>query len=111
MKLATGGQVLILGVSEGWCQIMYRLEDGSYASGYASADYIDILEKSGSVNAEPSLNVRSGPGTEHEILTKLPTGTVVIVAETLDGWVRLRFLHEGSLTEGYASADYITVTE
>ena len=111
VKLATGGQVLILGVSEGWCQIMYRLEDGSYASGYASADYIDILEKSGSVNAEPSLNVRSGPGTEHEILTKLPTGTVVIVAETLDGWVRLRFLHEGSLTEGYASADYITVTE
>ena len=111
VKLATGGQVLILGVSEGWCQIMYRLEDGSYASGYASADYIDILEKGGSVTAEPSLNVRSGPGTQHEILTKLPTGTNVIVAETLDGWIRLRFLHEGKLTEGYASADYITVAE
>ena len=103
--------MLILEVSEGWCRILYRGEDGAYSSGYASADYIAILEKGGSVNAEPSLNVRSGPGTEHEVLTKLPTGTNVIVAETLDGWVRLRFLNEGKLTEGYASADYITVAE
>ena len=111
VKLATGGQVLILSAADGWCQILYRTEDGTYADGYASADYIDILESAGTVNAEPTLNVRSGPGTEHEILTKLPTGTHVIVAEKLDGWIRLRFLSEGKLTEGYASADYITIAE
>ena len=111
VKLATGGQVLILEVSEGWCRILYRGEDGAYASGYASADYISVLEGSGSVSAEPTLNVRSGPGTSHEVLAKLPTGTCVIVAEKLDGWIRLRFLNEGKLTEGYASADYITIAE
>ena len=111
VKLATGGLVLILETSEGWCHILYRGEDGAYASGYASADYINVLEGSGSVSAEPTLNVRSGPGTSHEVLAKLPTGTCVIVAEKLDGWIRLRFLNEGTLTEGYASADYITIAE
>ena len=112
VKLATGTQVLVLSRSEGWCQILFRGEDGSYASGYASADYITVLEGSGTINAEPTLNIRSGPGTSHEILAKLPAGTNVIVVEKLDGWLHLRFLNEdGQLTEGYASADYITVTE
>ena len=112
VKLANGGQVLIVGRSEGWCRILFRSEDGSYSSGYASADYIVPTTYAGSINAEPTLNVRSGPGTEHESLTKLPTGTNVLVAEKLEGWLRIFFLDENrQLTQGYTSADYVTISE
>lgn len=111
-KAKNGLQVLVLSRSEGWYQVMYRSEEGTWVTGYTSADYIALNSSSGAVNAEPSLNVRSGPGTQHESLTKLPTGTNVIVAEKLEGWLRIFFLSaEGQLTEGYTSADYITIAE
>lgn len=41
------------------------------------------------VTAEPSLNVRSGPGVEYETLSELPTGTAVTVIGGCDGWGEL----------------------
>ena len=103
--------IIIEEKNDSWYKVIYNLQEG-----YMYDDALDIRTEvhaelgDGIVNSD-IVYFRSGPGTEHEVLTKLPTGTNVIVAETLDGWVRLRFLNEGKLTEGYASADYITVAE
>ena len=50
-----------------------------------------------------SLNVRKGPGGEHEIIGSLYNGDVVEVLEMADGWCRI--LYEGQ--EAYVSADYV----
>lgn len=50
-----------------------------------------------------SLNVRKGPGGEHEIIGSLYNGDVVEVLAIEDGWCRI--LYEGQ--EAYVSADYI----
>lgn len=111
-KLKNDHQVLILAQESGWYHVMYRMEDGTYVTGWISADYVSLISSPGVVSAEPSLNIRSGPGTEHEAQAKLPTGTNVVVTEKLDGWCKLLYLNEeGKLAAGYASADYITITE
>lgn len=111
-KLSNGTRILILAQHDNWYEILYQDRETEYSFGFVSADYISPVSAAGVVNAEPSLNVRSGPGTEHESLAKLPTGTNVIVAETLEGWLRIFFLNEdGQFTEGYTSADYITISE
>ena len=52
------------------------------------------------------LNMRSGPGTEYEVLGVLPAGEVVEVLDTENGWYRI------SLTEGtaYISAEFTTLS-
>ena len=51
-----------------------------------------------------SLNVRKGPGADHEIVGSLYNGDVVEVLEIADGWCRI--LYAGQ--EAYVSADYVS---
>ena len=51
-----------------------------------------------------SLNVRKGPGGEHEIIGSLYNGDVVEVLEIADGWCRILYEEQ----EAYVSADYVT---
>ena len=61
-------------------------------------------------DAEAGLNVRSGPGTEHEVLTKLKNGASVIITQQPEGWYQVLYRSEdGSIASGYVSADYVTV--
>ena len=50
-----------------------------------------------------SLNIRSGPGSDHAKVGTLSSGKQVELLETLDGWYRI--------AEGYVSAQYITVVD
>ena len=61
-------------------------------------------------NAEAGLNVRSGPGTEHEALTKLKNGASVIITAQNEGWYQVLYRNEeGVIVSGWVSADYVTV--
>lgn len=51
-----------------------------------------------------SLNVRSGPGTNYEILTTLSPGATVEVLDGGNGWYRISYKGEVA----YVSADYVT---
>ncbi len=53
-----------------------------------------------------TLNVRSGPGTEYDIITGLPAGTEIDASGEEDGWIRVTLPEYG---EGYISADYAEV--
>jgi murein DD-endopeptidase MepM/ murein hydrolase activator NlpD len=50
-----------------------------------------------------SLNVRSGPGTEHGIITAVGQGTVLDVLAIQNGWVQVRV----GTTTGFVTAQYV----
>ena len=50
-----------------------------------------------------TINVRKGPGTEHERITQVATGKVVTILGTENGWYHIQF---GSTT-GYVLGDYL----
>jgi len=60
----------------------------------------------GVVDAD-TLNVRSGPGSNHNAVGTLAKGAEVNIVASVDGWYQIT---SGDLS-GYVSADYITVKE
>ena len=58
------------------------------------------------MTASSTLNVRSGPGTDYDVITGLPAGTEIDVSGEEDGWIRVNLPEYG---EGYISADYAEV--
>ena len=72
----------------------------------------ESAERVGQVTAEPSLNVRSGPGTNYSIVSSLTYGRrVVILDDSTSGWYQVLFSNSsGKAITGYVSADYLTVT-
>lgn len=57
------------------------------------------------VNVKTTLNVRSGAGTNYEVLAKLKDGDSFDVGKVLDSWVQIR---KGSVV-GYVSKDYVSI--
>lgn len=109
-KLADGTQVDVLAsVENGWYQISH---DGT--TGYVSGEYLLVDEAEAAslpVEEEPtyvrvtadSLNIRSGPSTDHDKVGQLSIGRMVEVVEELDGWYQI--------AEGYISAEYVQVVD
>jgi uncharacterized protein YgiM (DUF1202 family) len=63
--------------------------------------------------AVETLNVRSGPGTEFEILAELTKGDEVTITETAgENWVKIEVLildgNETSTLEGYVFRKYLS---
>ncbi|MDE6108574.1 MAG: SH3 domain-containing protein [Oscillospiraceae bacterium] len=56
------------------------------------------------------LRVRSGPGSDFEVLGQLHEGDTVEILEELEGWYIIRY-PEGSGAFGYVSAEYIALDE
>lgn len=71
--------------------------------------YCNPAKLVGTVTAEPSLNVRSGPSQSHDVVFRIPTDRRVIVCNTdTVGWYQILFVNDQGLPQtGYASADYI----
>lgn len=62
----------------------------------------------GLTKADPTLNVRSGPGTSYGVLRKLANGNEVDVVELYtNGWAKVSIVGQ----QGYVSADYLTIQE
>lgn len=99
--------VEVLATTEsGWFQVSYNNLVGFVAGEYlavdeAQAKTLEVLPEPlyGRVTEGP-LNVRSGPGTSHDKVKQLSTGTVIEILEVCDGWYKI----EG----GYVSAAFIT---
>ena len=61
----------------------------------------------GKVNVAVGLNLRKGPGTQHEILTTMPNGTEVPILGVEGRWYKVTYQ---SYT-GYCYAAYVEVTD
>ena len=112
-----GDLVYVLADPSGdWVQI--RTVDGIV--GYVSSQYVRLDEEEPSddpsgfqvgqtvqVTAEPSLRLRSGPGTNYEAITSLATGVrLTITSIESNGWLGVE---TASGVEGYVHPDYVEV--
>jgi len=52
-----------------------------------------------------SLNVRSGPGTNFPIMTEVRRGTLLVVLNRREGWVRVKLA--GGSRNGWVSSAYV----
>lgn len=62
---------------------------------------------SGTVNVSDSLNVRSKPSTDGDILVQLPDGTVVSLLGKTGSWYKITVTYNGKKYTGYVSSKYI----
>lgn len=112
-----GDLVYVLADPSGdWVQI--RTVDGIV--GYVSSQYVRLDEEEPSddpsgfqvgqtvqVTAEPSLNLRAGPGTSYEAITSLTTGVLLTITSIeSNGWLGVE---TASGVAGYVHPDYVEV--
>lgn len=95
-----GTVVEILSTADGWCEVVY---DGQ--TGYVSADYVALQgeENKRGIVTGSCVNVRSGPGTDAGIVTKVYAGAIVELVELNDNWYYIKY----NGYSGYICADYV----
>ncbi|MBR4984394.1 MAG: SH3 domain-containing protein [Proteobacteria bacterium] len=96
-QLKRGAEISVLAVCENWLRIQY-----SGRPAYVFWAYTDYEAPELTVTAS-SLNVRKGPGTNHDKIGALANGTVVKVIAEENGWVKI--LHNKRV--GYVSREYL----
>ena len=120
---ASAGADVIMGIPHGAVVRVHAAKDGYYlvsfgeAAGYVHQDVLTVsgkadgkaqtistLESYGTVNNEDYLNLRSGAGTNHDILAQIPAGTVLPLFDINGEWAYTQYGRES----GYVSMDYIT---
>ncbi len=85
-------------------------------SGYSSAVSVttsgtpSTVSKTGTVKVSDALNIRKEPNTSASVLCTLTNGFVVNILSTADGWHKVTFVLDGVTYTGYASADFIVVS-
>ena len=92
------GRVIYNGL-EGWCSLAYCIPPESDSS--APSTYYEVDVHSG-------LRLRSGPGTEHKELLRLPNGyRFEIIEASSNGWAKIDY----NGTVGWCSLDYCVKVE
>ncbi|MCD7918101.1 MAG: SH3 domain-containing protein [Clostridiales bacterium] len=110
--LPSGAEVTVLDkTSDTWYQVSYTAS-GSTWTGYVSASYLttdsDAADASSTATTACSLNLRSGPGTDYDVVTVLPGGAEVTVLDTSNGtWYQVSYTASGTTWTGYVSAAYL----
>jgi len=97
--------VVVEDAGDGWYKVDFQGEIG-----YMYGEYLDVSETAeadlgyGKVDADGStLNVRKGPGTDHDRVDILNDGAVVELLGMEKGWFHIK----SGETEGYVSSDYV----
>ena len=102
--IPSGARVAVIDNTSEWYRVAYN-----GAIGYVSADYIESSEDgdvdlgTGIIN-EDSVNIRTEPNTDSEVMLQLNTDDCVDVNGIVDGWYRIAI----DDTAGYIYADYLT---
>ncbi len=112
-KLPADCYAYIVEEQDGWTKI----NTGSIKGGYVSSDYLfspaevmSICDREKLVSAEittSTLNVRSGPGTWYDIISKVKKGQSypTVLAQSFEGWIAIE-LKDGTI--GYVSETYVS---
>lgn len=124
--LSTGALLTVTSVeSNGWLGV----RTGSGRTGYVSGEFVEYVSgptdtpdpepepdpdpdgfevgQTVRVTAEPSLRLRSGPGTNYEAITSLATGVrLTVTSVESNGWLGVE---TASGVEGYVHPDYVEV--
>ena len=106
-KLNDGTRVAILDEIDGWYKVAYDGKTGYMSSDYVVSQPIMNIECGGAKVTTSVLNVRSGPGTENSIVTKLYEGNVAKIIGINNAWFKVQY---GGQT-GYVSPDYVEIVK
>lgn len=106
-KLSDGTRVAILNETDGWYKIAYDGKTGYMSSDYVVSQPIMNIECGGAKVTTSVLNMRSGPGTENSIVTKLYEGNIAKIIGINNAWFKVQY---GGQT-GYISPDYVEIVK
>lgn len=125
--LGRGGKTIIGDQSSASASQSLPPDDGSSGGDVSEPEPVDQPEPSSTsgntatpagsggvvANASTGLRVRSGPGSDNEVIASLSNGSAVNILEDAGGgWYKISFIGPGGRTvEGYVSKDYVTVDE
>lgn len=104
----------VLLVEGDWSYIRATV-NGNAIEGYVSSQYLKEISTVEPTNARVStsgsaLRLRSRASLNAPIITRMPNGSSLKVLETVNGWCRVQFTAaNGTVHEGWASSQYITV--
>lgn len=105
-----GDTVVVLEeAKDGWYKVDFDTQVGYMSAGYIKVETSvekDLGWAKVTTSGDP-LNLRSGAGTGYGVVTKLSNGVTVKVVGVKDGWYKITCNGK----EGYASSDYITLTQ
>ena len=101
-NLCEGTRVEVISISDKWCKISYDGTEGFIYPYCIEGDFSALQQTKGIVTGA-SINVRTGPGMNYDIITQLPYDTVVDLLGKEKSWYHISF--DG--VEGYMSASYI----
>ncbi len=102
---------------QGWSRVTGKDSSGASVSGWMKTENISYPDgngstlntetdtKTGTITAEPYLNVRANPSTTATIITTVKKGATVTIKESSNGWYKILV---NNLT-GWVSADYVKV--
>ena len=100
--LPKGSYVTLISKTNGWWKVEYATK----TFGYVSANYITVASGTSAASVSASnLNVRWGAGTSSSVKSVLPSGKIVIILSSANGWSRI--LYNGTQT-GYVSSKYLS---
>lgn len=106
-KLSDGTRVAILDEADGWYKVAYDGQVGYMSADYVVAQPIMNITCGGARVTTEVLNMRSAPGTENSIVTKLYEGAVARIIGINNAWFKVEY---DSYT-GYISPDYVEIVE
>lgn len=98
MTIPQGSVVTVLSSSNGWDYVEYNGKKGYCSSSYLASTTITKYTTT-------NLNMRSGPSTDHSIVTTLGSNVAVEVLSTdANGWSKIKYNGK----EGYVNSKYLT---
>ena len=116
-RLSDGAKVTVLSTENGWSRIRATV-NGKTVEGYVSAQYLKDISadkpaegKNARVSTSGSaLRLRARASLNASTIARMPNGSSLKVLETVNGWCRVQFTAaNGTVHEGWASSQYITV--
>lgn len=105
-KLSDGTRVAILDQIDNWYKVAYNGKTGYMSADYVVSQPIMNIECGGAKVTTSVLNMRSGPGTENSIVTKLYSGSIAKIIGINNAWFKVQY--DGYT--GYISPEYVEIT-
>ncbi len=102
--LAENTEVSLVSVDSGWCKAVYNGKEGYVSADYVSVDGLPLVDPQGIVTGD-AVNVRSGPSTSYDVVTKVYSGTILNLTSVKDGWYGISY----NGLSGYISGDYVRI--
>ena len=101
-KLNLGDTVTIIAQDDQWCYVQFGQRTGYVSAEFISVGGVAMADARGIVTGS-DVNVRTGPSTDHEVITRVNAGKVMDLLGLSDGWYEVEF----DDVHGFISADYV----